>query len=108
MLHRSLAAPDTDHAKAVDLEAIDDAEERVDQLAEPGLVESRHDPAALRELADLAEAIDDLADQPLPYLRRRLLGVPGPDALEIANGRLRNRDAGGHSAESEPATRVLQ
>mgnify|MGYP007083304745 CR=1 FL=1 len=98
---QSLTAPDADDPDPVLIEAIDDAEGRVDDLAQLDEPELRDHAAALGEVGEPFEVREDLAQQALTNLGGLLAGVPGTDRLEV-------RDSGGGETDTHGPARLLE
>jgi hypothetical protein len=82
-LQQPLAAPDADNPDAGSVNPIDDAERRIDYLAQIGHPKLRHDAPAFRKAGEAFRLGDELPHQASPHLGHLLIGVPGEDILEI-------------------------
>jgi hypothetical protein len=105
--HQTLAPPDPHDTDALAVHSIYDAERRPDEFTQPRLVELGDHSAACRKLGQLVQASQDLTDQALTDVGRRLRDVPVSNRLKIVDGRLGKKNPNGHSAEPEPASGIL-
>lgn len=79
----TFAAPHAHDPHTLRVDPVDDAEGRVDDLAQRGHAELGHDAPALVEVGKYFDRSDDLAQQALADLRCALLQVPAPNVLEV-------------------------
>jgi hypothetical protein len=98
LLHEPLATPHSCDAHSSTVDAVDDAKRGLDNLPQPDNAELRHHPTAERKVTQALDRRYDLADESLTDVGNTQLPIPGADALEVPDRRLREADrvSGGH------------